>query len=220
MHNETKRKIIHIGNGFWIFLFPFIDRLFAVSVFLVAFIYVFLLARPETPGKFFQQSFNAMARADDIERGYLKGPSIYVLSVGLLLIFVDFRIAGAIFAFLAFGDGLATLIGRRYGKIRLSGSKTLEGLIAFIVLGFLFSSTIFILIDVFNSPIAGFYHPFLLLLPADVSYETMLNEILIVFLVSAIILGLVELYLAKFVDDNILIPLLGTIFLLVAFQVI
>lgn len=220
MDNETKRKIIHIGNGFWVFLLPFIDRLLAIAVILIAFIYVFILARPETPGKFFQQSFSAMARADDIERGFLKGPSIYVFSVLLLVIFVDFRIAGAVFGFLAFGDGFATLVGRKYGKIKLSGSKTLEGFIAFIISGFIISLTIFILIDIFNTPIAGLDHKLLLLLPANVTYEKMLIEIIIVFLVLAIILGLVELYLANFVDDNILIPLIGTFFLLVVFQII
>ncbi|MHA2364711.1 MAG: hypothetical protein ACXAC7_12205 [Candidatus Hodarchaeales archaeon] len=219
MEIETKRKIIHIGNGFWTFLLPFIDRLPAILIVTIAFILVFFFFRPNSPfGLLFHRVFSTMARPNDNEKKFLKGPSLYVFMVLLLVIFIDFRIAGALFAILAFGDGTATLVGHNYGKTNLTESKTLEGSIAFFISSFFSGLLIFILIDHFNSPTAKFDHPFLILLPDKLVSHIGLFPIIIIFLVLVVILTLVELYLAKFLDDNILIPLLGSILLFALFQ--
>lgn len=219
MDNEIKRKLVHIGNGFWAFLLPFIDRWIVIIVVLLAFIFVFVLSRPYSPfGSIFQKSFNAMARTDDIERGFLLGPSEYVFMVLFLVIFIDFRIAGAIFAILAFGDGFATVIGRKYGKNILVNSKTLEGTITFFIMSSIFGTLIFIAIDIFNSPAAGLMHPLLVTMSSDLITKKGLLLIIGVFLIVSLILSFVELYFSKFLNDNILIPLIGTFLLLFLFQ--
>ena len=134
MDNEYKRKGIHILNGVWAFGLPVFPRLYAILIVLLALIFVFILARPHSKfGSIFSQSFENMAREYEREKGYLYGPTLYVLMVLLLVLFVDFRIAGAVFAILAFGDGTATIIGKKFGYHKFSNKKSLEGSIAFLI---------------------------------------------------------------------------------------
>ena len=88
-----------------------------------------------------------MARPEDWEKGFLVGPTIYVIMVLILILFFDFRLAGSIFAILAFGDGFATVIGLKYGKHKIHNNKSLEGSIAFFTFSLMSGVAIFVLIN-------------------------------------------------------------------------
>ena len=214
MENEYTRKGIHVLNGFWVILLPFFSRFVAVFLVFLAFVFVFLLARPNSKiNDFFSRSFESMARPEDREKGFLIGPTIYVIMVFLLVLFLDFRIAGSIFAILAFGDGFATLVGIKYGKHKLHNNKSLEGTLAFTIFSFIGSIVIFVLINQYNTPEAGFYLVPELILPKIINLN--FEIIGLIFLVLSVILALIELFLGDFINDNYLIPIVGSFLLFI-----
>ena len=219
MENETKRKTIHILNGLWAFLLAFFPRIISIAIVILAFIFVFILARPDSLfGSFFKKSFRYMARDIDIKKGYLFGPSIYVLMVLILVIFVDYRIAGSIFAILAFGDGFATVIGRKYGKHIIHNKKTLEGSMAFFLFSMVSSLVVFLSINEFNTPGAGLIiFPFLML-PKFLNLNII--SLLVGFAFVNAILTFIELFIGDIIDDNIIIPISGSVLLYLVLIVI
>lgn len=221
LDTETKRKLVHVGNGLWTFALPFLPRIIAIFLVLVAFVFVFLLSRPKSPfGSVFQGTFAMMARHKDVEKQFLFGPSLYVVMVLLLVLFVDYRIAGAVFVILAFGDGFATIVGRRIGNHKLACGKSVEGSLAFFLTALPFGTIVFTLIDIFNTPEAGgSIVPLMLLLPPDLLSTLGIGVIGLIFSAVALILTFTELYLAKFLDDNVLIPVLGSALLFSLFSI-
>lgn len=217
MEDEFKRKGIHIFNGFWVILLPFFNRFIAVSLVFLAFVFVFLLARPNSKvHPVFSKAFESMARPEDYRKGFLVGPTIYVVMVLILVLFCDFRVAGAIFAILAFGDGFATVIGIKYGKHKVYHNKSLEGTIAFFTFSLVSGVVIFVLINQFNTPSAGLTLLPFLILPVISSIN--IGEILTIFTFLSVILSLVELYLGDLINDNYLIPIVGSIILFILLQ--
>ncbi len=212
MDNESKRKSIHIFNGLWAFILPFLPRIYAIIIVFLALIFVFILARPYSPfGSLFQRAFKMMARKVDWDKGYLVGPSIYVMMILVLVIFVDYRIAGALFAILAFGDGFATIFGRKFGKHQLYNSKSLEGSMAFFGFSLISSYLVFLLINTFNKPDAGLTIISNLILPKDLNFN--LLTLFVIFIIITFILTLVELFISDYFDDNLVIPIFGCIML-------
>ena len=204
MSVEIKRKIVHIGNGSWTFLLPFIDRTLAILIVLVVVLLVAVLFRPNRPRPF-EKIFYSMARETDIEKGYLKGPLLYVIMILFLVVFCDFRIAGAAFACMAFGDGFATLIGMR-GKRKISGDKTLEGSISFFIVGTLMSGLIFALIEIFNTPGAGLVIVPLLIIEDKIFFESLFLPFLLILIFTVFVATFLEQFTDNIIDDNISIP--------------
>ena len=208
--NEYKRKSIHIVNGMWAFVLPFFPRIISIVIVAIALFFVFIMARPDSFfGSFFSHSFENMARKSDWDHGFLIGPTIYVVMIFLLVLFIDYRIAGSIFAILAFGDGFATVIGKKYGKHKFYNKKSLEGSIAFFAFSFISSITVFLLINQFNTPSAGLSFIPILILPKVLSvniFNTLAGFIIIIFLLT-----LTELFAGDYIDDNLILPILGCI---------
>ena len=103
MDSEMKRKVIHIGNGFWAFSLAFLSRPIALIVIIVALFLVLVIFRPTV----WNRVFEAMARPRDYELGVLIGPSLYIVVVFVVVLLFDFRFAafvvfGSIFTSLAF----------------------------------------------------------------------------------------------------------------------
>lgn len=67
------------------------------------------------------------------ERRRLTGTAPYILGIALSLLFYRTEIASAAVCFLAVGDVAATTVGERFGRTKISGSKSLEGTLAFVV---------------------------------------------------------------------------------------
>lgn len=206
---EFSRKGIHIVNGLWVFLLPILPRVVAIPIIIIALIFVFYLARPYSPyGKFFRKSFEKMARKEDLEKGYLLGPSIYVLMILLLILFIDYRIAGSVFAILAFGDGFATIVGIKFGRHKIANNKSLEGSLAFFISSFISSTIAFYLINQYNTADAGLaLFPFLMI---ENILDINITNILFIFGLISLVLTLIELYIGKFMNDNLIIPIIGT----------
>ncbi len=130
---EYKRKAIHIGMGLWAFYPLLVTKYYAFLILIVFLLLVLFVFREHR----WKAAFDAMARPEDYNHGYLIGPLIYILAVFWCVGFYPPYIAAASFAIMAFGDGFATIVGRNIGKHTYSYSnKSVEGSAAFLVVAF------------------------------------------------------------------------------------
>ncbi|MFX1512252.1 MAG: hypothetical protein ACFFCQ_06670 [Promethearchaeota archaeon] len=200
------RKLVHIGNGIWCFLLPFIPRYLALCVVMIAIFMDLFLFRPHR----WRAAFEFMAREEDYQAGFLIGPTIYILVVFTLVLLFDIRVAAAAFAMMAFGDGFATVIGAKFGRLEI-GTKSVEGTMAFIFGGFFFSLIAFYFVEIF-----GFYGgegDFAIIKQLILSKLPSLHIVILLIAAVTILAALMELLLAEYVNDNILVPGTTAIFL-------
>ena len=167
---QTSRKIIHIGTGpifvlCWL-LFP--DG--GLSKYLAAVIPLMISVQFLLVGLGLmkdQSAVDAMTRRGD-RREILRGPLIYGIAFVILtvLYWKDFPIGITALMLLSGGDGLADIIGKRFGKARLSWSpnKSWAGSTAMFLGGVSFTFLvlyIFIQAGVFATPFYSFIVPVL-----------------------------------------------------------
>jgi uncharacterized protein (TIGR00297 family) len=131
MHSERARQWVHIGSGLFALLLRVLSSWQAAG--LAAFALLFnALALPRVGGR-------RLYRPVDEARGFPLGILLYPLAVLLLVLLFPSRldIVAAAWAILAFGDGLATLIGRatRSAHWPWSSDKTIAGTTAFVACG-------------------------------------------------------------------------------------
>jgi uncharacterized protein (TIGR00297 family) len=126
--NETLRKFLHIGIGFGAALLVWWPWRVVALICAIAAVGNWLLLH-RLVGK-------AVARH---ERGWDCGIVIYPVAVGLLIVTFNWHIVLAAIGWvlLAFGDGVATLVGRALPLARLSWNpaKSWGGLLAFVLAG-------------------------------------------------------------------------------------
>src|SRR3954462_8604216 len=140
MHSERARQWVHIGSGLFALLLRLLTSWQAAA--LAAFALAFnALALPRLGGR-------RLYRPVDEARGFPLGILLYPLAVLLLVLLFPARldIVAAAWAILAFGDGVATLVGRaaspgpassaaRTGQLPWNADKTIAGTTAFIACG-------------------------------------------------------------------------------------
>lgn len=127
MFSETRRQIVHIAMSGFALLLPWLTWWQAALCALGALLFnVFVL--PRAAG-------DSLSRPTDRSRGYPLGILLYPLAVLLLILAFPARpdIAAAGWAIMAWGDGIATLAGRAWGRRPLAWNpdKTVEGTLAF-----------------------------------------------------------------------------------------
>lgn len=203
---RVSRKIIHIGTGPLFVLCWLLFNPGAGGRYLAALIPLFISIQFALIGLGVirdQASVDAMSRSGE-PREILKGPLIYGLVFVLLtiLFWKDSPVGIIALMILCGGDGMADLVGKRYGKIRLpwSKNKSFAGTAAVFISGFILS---IIILGVYSL--------------ADAEFEPLtvhLLPIAVISLVSAFVESL------PFPDiDNLTVPtaavIAGTIFYLV-----
>jgi uncharacterized protein (TIGR00297 family) len=131
MFSETARQVVHMSMSAFAQLLRVLTWWQAALCALAALLFNALVL-PRAGGR-------TIIRPADASRGYPFGILVYPVSVLLLILAFPARldIAASAWGILAFGDGAATLAGRRWGRHRLpwNPDKTAEGLIAFVAAG-------------------------------------------------------------------------------------
>jgi phytol kinase len=126
---KLHRKFVHIMVGNIVFLWWVFDSNY-VMAFLVAapFIPLLLLASPYSPFSKLKDSFLGKTAGESHDLGLV----YYAISWTILAFFLfDYRLIASIaIVAMAYGDGLGGVIGKRYGKHKILGAKTLEGTLA------------------------------------------------------------------------------------------
>ena len=204
----TARKAIHMFAGLAILSSPFYFWPFwstIVAGTLTVFVY---LSSKESKVKQLKDLYDAISEEQEegLKRAFLQGPFFYCVSITLLVfifaIFAPdqfyFPIAGVLIMIVA--DTLASVIGKRWGKISLSLSwtnskRTLEGSLTFFVTAFLVCFLSFFL---FGTLIPTFQEP----LP--------FTTILIYSLITSAIATIIELISPSTYDD-LTVPIGSTI---------
>jgi uncharacterized protein (TIGR00297 family) len=185
---ELRRKVVHLGVGGFAFALRFLTWPQAAAMAAGAFLFNWL-ALPRIGGR-------GLWRGPEHARGYPLGILLYPLSV--LALIVAFReelwMAAVVWALLAFGDGMASVVGQAVGGPALpwNARKGWAGLLAFVVFGTLGASVL---------------AAFTLGLPWSSASS---GAILRITLPLAISCALVE-SAATTLDDNLTVPLVGGI---------
>jgi len=130
-HSENARQWVHVGSAAFAFLLRGLTWWQAAALAGTALVFN-LLVLPRIGGR-------RLYRPVDHARGFPIGIVLYPLAVLLLVVAFSTRldIAAAAWGILAFGDGAATLIGRRVGGRRWpwNQDKTVAGTIGFALFG-------------------------------------------------------------------------------------
>jgi uncharacterized protein (TIGR00297 family) len=129
--NEIARKIVHVGFGLLAFSLRFLGPLWSAVLAAVAVVNnLFVLPR---------MGGTKLYREAEIERGRSLGIILYPVTVLLLVLFFWNRleVAAAVWGILAFGDGMAAVVGISLGRVKLPWNprKSWAGTIAFFVFG-------------------------------------------------------------------------------------
>jgi dolichol kinase len=207
MEQETKRKMIHIGFGFLTPLIAVFPRVLLILITILALFFILVIARPAM----WQRGFEAMAsRERDVRTGYLYGPLLYILMVFISVTLFDLRIAAMVFCIMAFGDGLANVVGSRFGKHRFQRfqNKSTEGFLAFLIAAFTTSSLLFFLVSI-NPEINPMFDLFIIKEPSEINMVYFLIVNSFVCFLSA----LIELTTGDKVNDNLTVPIISGVLL-------
>ena len=131
LHSEYKRKAVHIGSSIFALLLRWLV-FWQAAIFALAAVLFNWLILPRIGG-------HALHRKDDHQRGYALGILLYPVSVLILILLFPSRlhIVAAAWAIMAWGDGTASIFGKRFGvkKIPWNSDRSYAGSIAFFLFG-------------------------------------------------------------------------------------
>ncbi len=142
--DEGSRKLIHIGvSNCWIIMMVYFDNIWLACIPPLAFIFL----------NYVSYRFDLIKSMERSEKGSL-GTIYYPISL-LILVLVTFWLnmtyIGAVgILILGYGDGLAGLIGKKFGGKKLFGNKTVIGSTSMFIASFFVS---FIILSIFTPSI-------------------------------------------------------------------
>lgn len=142
MKKELWRQLIHASGVFIVVLSYFLPPQLLIILCVAILVFVVLVFRLDHYHNIpFFSTILRLAKREHDERGFI----YFFIGIIITLYLFQFNIAiaNAAILILLFGDSASTLIGKRFGKIKLpfQSHKTLEGSLAFLVVGFLVSLT-------------------------------------------------------------------------------
>jgi len=126
---SNPRKVVHVLTGGIVFFWwSFDSSLVMAGLAALPFVLLLLLATPKSPIKALRNSPLGLSSSE----GHPYGLVLYAISwtvIGYFL-FGDLFAASIAIAAMSFGDGMGGVIGERFGRMRYSPHRTVEGSIA------------------------------------------------------------------------------------------
>lgn len=195
LKSEYKRKAVHIGCSAFAVLLRLLNFWQAGLLALGALAFNWLIL-PKVGGK-------GLYRQDDVARGYPIGILLYPLSV-LILILLFHRqlyIVAAAWGIMAWGDGFASIFGKRYGRRKLpwNQDRSYAGSTAFFIFGG--AAAIFFTWWTWNQPSQPFFW-----------------YVIAVPLMATFVAAVVET-IPSGINDNLTVPLAAGIVLWALYQI-
>ncbi|HLD57438.1 MAG TPA: hypothetical protein VJA47_03975 [archaeon] len=140
MSEEFKRQVVHAAGIVFILLAFFMEKWLAIVLF--ADIVVFFLLYGELIHTTKKSIFGFRKHFLGLERKGVRpffGALLFYLGCLITFILFPTRIAVAACCILAIGDSLSTIIGMKFGKVKIYNKRTLEGSLAFFASALLIS---------------------------------------------------------------------------------
>lgn len=200
------RKAVHLLAGLSVLTVSYYEWVWWAVIIAGSLTFLVLLSSKKSKVKQLKELYESIGEEAEEKVGYLQGPFHYCLSITLLvLIFAIFApsqmyfpVAGILLMIIS--DTLASVIGKRYGKISIklpwtNSKRTLEGSLTFLISGFILCFTAFTLLGVAN-PIT--------------QEHISLESALILSLITSVLATLVELVSPSTWDD-LTVPILTTL---------
>jgi len=198
--DDCKRKTVHILAGNIVFIWWMFDSRFIMAFLAAApFIPLLYLVSPSSKSDKFKRTFLGAASKE----GHDLGLVYYAISWTLIALFLfDYRVAASVgIVAMAYGDGIGGLIGKRLGKRKLRGDKTLEGTVAILISTTVITIVVLLFYQWLNG--MGMYQCNVLELPIILGLAPLIG----------LYVALLELFTpGKF--DNLLIPITTTLILI------
>jgi uncharacterized protein (TIGR00297 family) len=195
LRSEYKRKAIHIGSSVFALLLRWLNFWQGALCAIAAFIFNWQIL-PRIGGR-------NLYREADHKRGYPIGILLYPLSVlFLILLFADrLYIAAASWAIMAWGDGFASIFGRRLArkKIPWNADRSYAGSIAFIFFGGV--AAVLFTLFVWRNPL-----------------EPKLWNVLAIPMLAAVLAALIET-VPSGINDNLTVPISAGLFMWALYQI-
>lgn len=156
MNKELWRQLIHASGVFIVILSYFMPTELLIILCISILVFVVMVFRLDHYHHIpFFSTVLRVAKRDEDERGFV----YFFLGIIITLYFFQFNIAiaNAAILILLFGDSASTVIGKRFGKIKLpyQSHKTFEGSFAFLIIGFVFALTQLPIMPAFIGALAG-----------------------------------------------------------------
>ncbi len=205
----TARKIIHLLAGLSIFITPFLEFYWYAVIISGSLMILVFFSSKESKIKPLKELYEAISEEAEEKVGYLQGPFNYCLSVFLLMLVFSiiatfglklfyFPIAGILIMIVS--DTLASVIGKRYGriKIKLKWTNTERTIIGSLTL---FASAFAL------SYLSYWLFGFVLIMD---QVTITIEEVLIFSLLTSVIATITEL-LSPSTYDDLTVPILTTI---------
>ncbi len=129
---DNPRKVLHILTGGIVFFWwSFDTKEVMAGLGALPFVFLLLLATPRSPVRMLREGLLG-SRTDE---GHRYGLVLYAISWTIIAYFMADRMFAASIAIAAmsFGDGMGEFVGRRFGRRRYLGNKTVEGSLAVLV---------------------------------------------------------------------------------------
>lgn len=138
---DISRKIVHIAAGSWLIFWLFFDDTHWSKYFNIApaLIWAVLLLIKGFTADENDEAVKTMTRTGNRQE-LLKGPLYFTIVMCIMgTIYYKSIFALTAMGILGFGDGLAPLFGKRFGKhkFKILSEKSIEGSLAFLVFGFI-----------------------------------------------------------------------------------
>ncbi len=121
----TARKSIHLLAGLSIFITPFLEFYWYSVIIAGSMMILTYFSSKESKVKQLKSLFDAIGEESEEKVGYLQGPFNYCLSIFILMLFFSifaptrfyFPISGILIMIVS--DTLASVVGKKYGKIKI-----------------------------------------------------------------------------------------------------
>jgi phytol kinase len=163
------RKFIHLGAGFSVFTVPFYTHAWAAIIVATSFLLLIFLASPKSPIKSLRNMFEVMAREEDYLSGHIWGPFLYAVSITILVSIFTliptltplYPLPAMALTAMYLGDGLAPLIGAKFGKnwYKIGKSvRSIEGSLSVLVASFLGAWICWFFLDIFATGGMSFFN--------------------------------------------------------------
>ncbi|MBS7249877.1 MAG: hypothetical protein KIH08_04695 [Candidatus Freyarchaeota archaeon] len=154
------RKMIHFFAGDAILFCPFFINPQIIPIIPLVMGILIFFSSPKSPIKSMKSMFEVMARAEDYAAGHIYGPLYYIISIGILVTAFAYFAGGSywpLFTIAAiglfamyYGDGLATIVGQKWGKHKYTirgCTRSIQGSLTVFIMTFL---SAFLVVFYFN----------------------------------------------------------------------